>query len=78
MTVIDPRFTPPATTRLTNTEPIFRSTAINVMRAAVGAKYPTTDRVLLLGGVTMPVGDAGLRAGVSPYLALDFSWATAR
>ena len=78
LTVIDPRFTPPATTRLTNTEPIFRSTAINVMRAAVGAKYLITDRVLLLGGVTMPVGDAGLRAGVSPYLALDVSWSTAR
>jgi hypothetical protein len=78
LTFSDSRFTPPATTRLTNTEPIFQSASINVMRAAVGAKYLLTDRVLLLGGVTMPVGDSGLRAGVSPYLALDVSWSTAR
>ena len=78
LTINDPRFTPPAVTRLTNTEPIFRETSINVMRAALGAKILLGERVLLSGGVTMPVGDDGLRAGVSPYIGLDFSWATAR
>ena len=73
LTINDPRFTPPAVTRLTNTEPIFRETSINVMRAALGAKILLGERVLLSGGVTMPVGEDGLRAGVSPDIGVPTS-----
>jgi hypothetical protein len=48
--------------------------SLNVINAAVGAKYHLTGRWLLSAAVLFPLNSDGFRGGVTPIIGLDHTW----
>jgi len=48
--------------------------SLNIVNAAVGAKFHVGGRWLLSGAVLFPLNDDGFRGGITPIIGLDHTW----
>ena len=67
----DFRFTPPQPVTYSAFKLTLPPGSVNTMRGAAGAKYLLGGGALLSGGVLFPIGDQGLRAGLTAFVGLD-------
>ena len=64
----------PSGIRTTFDRPLLTDESLNILNAAIGAKFNIGGQWLLSGAVLFPVNDAGFRGGPTPIIGIDRTW----